>query len=361
MVIKILGAGIAGLTSAIKLRQLGEEATIFERNSEVGAHLKADIQAIRNYDVKKDQFNEFKDFGLEINDFHPIYQIKKFAPSGKFTTIFSEKQPLFYSFKRGNNADSLDTQLFRQAIKEGVKIQFRQHKTPNTVDIIATGAVFKEGKVYGITFKAENIDNKTILFYMDNRYAPRGYIYAIPYGKDEISVATTSLDPAYNLRELLFNFLSKNKETRKIIKSAKKVTEFSGFAYYNIPKTAVVNNKIFVGGAAGFIDPARGFGIKYAIESGILAARAITGKLDYDALWKVAFEKELFDGFKRRLVFNKMKNKDYENLISGNSKINVKRYNKVSNEIEEMFLEFNTEVALESWRKKHNLKQFLSK
>jgi flavin-dependent dehydrogenase len=55
-----------------------------------------------------------------------------------------------------------------------------------------------------------------------------------------------------------------------------------------------------VGEAAGFQDALWGFGIRYALLSGHLAARALLSGADYDRLWK-----RRFGGLQRTSVVNR--------------------------------------------------------
>jgi flavin-dependent dehydrogenase len=56
----------------------------------------------------------------------------------------------------------------------------------------------------------------------------------------------------------------------------------------------------YVGEAAGFQDPFRGFGMNYALESGYLAAKALLEGKDYDRMWKEQFKSRIKTDLFRR-------------------------------------------------------------
>lgn len=355
----IIGAGISGLTSAIKLAEAGGNVTIFEGKDYIGKNVNENIQAIRNYDLPYNFINRFKKEGLKLNHAKPINRIIKYAPSGRYMEVFAENDPLFYAIKRGPNQHSLDSQLYEKALELGIKVIFNQRKSLKVGDIIAVNSIYKNIWAYGAVVKGVSIDPETILFFMDNKYSPQGYIYLIPYGKHDISIAATSFDLNCPLPFLFDRFLKENPVVSKIIENASLTNYFSGAAYSNIPPTAEINGKKFVGSAAGFIDAARGFGIKYAMESGLLAAKAINESKNYDTLWKEAFENELLGEFRRRCLIEKMMNNNYEELILGD-KISIKEYKKIPQSLQKVIANIHFSIKLKQWRKKFDLNKLFT-
>ena len=350
----IIGGGISGLSSAINLVKGGNKVEIFEQNDFVGKSSGENVQAIRNYDLPKDFLENLKDCSLRLNYTKPITRIKKFAPSGKQMLVSSDDVPLFYAVRRGSATGSIDVQLYEKALEAGVKINFNQRKTLKSGDIIAINSVYKNIWAHGVVFKGVSVDPQTILFFLDNNYCPQGYIYLIPYGKHEVSIAATSFDLNCPLPILFERFLKENEIISKIIEGASFENYFSGYAYANCPVSAEIRDQKFVGSAAGFIDSARGFGIRYAIESGILVAKSINENLNYDALWKQAFEKELLTSLKRRFFLEKLTNEDYEKLIF-RDEINIRKYEKIPSSLGGIFEKIEFKMVLNQWRNKFDL------
>lgn len=360
MKISILGAGIAGLVSAIKLSEKGHNVTIYEQFSEIGKSQGNDAQAIRNYDLQGDQLAIWKNSGLNLKYAKPINKIIKYAPSGKRMEVFSKDGPLFYSLKRGISKKSVDQQLYQLAQKNNVAIEFNSKKVLNEVDIIANGGIFRNIWAYGFVYKDVNVDPKTILFFMDNKYAPQGYVYFLPYGKNEVSIAITSFDFNAPLPILLSKFVKENTLVKSLVEKGTLINKFAGKAYFNLPNSAEIAGKKFVGGAAGFTEPARGFGVKLALDSALLLADSINNNKNYDLLWKKAFREELIESFKRRLVLEKMSNNDYEQLILA-EKLPVTKYEKVPKSIRNIVHNITADVALGEWQKKYDLQKLFTK
>jgi len=353
--VKILGAGLAGLAAAIKLADAGLDVTIAEKSGVVGKY-SSDNQAIRNYEHKYDELDFFLQNGIEVRHAVPIHRIVKYAPSGKKMTVASEDRALFYSVQRGPSEISIEQQMYRQALKKGVEVVLNSPENPKSTnaEIITMGGVYNNIWEYGCLFKDTHADKETILFFMDNKYCPKGYIYLLPYG-NEATLAATTFDRNTDLPKMLEAFMKENEVIKEALHGATFVRSFSGFEYANIPKSAVVKGRIIAGSAAGFIDPSRGFGIRYAVLSGLLAAQAVIEKTNYDKLWKEAFEQELLDGFKRRLLLEKMTNEDYERLIVDEN-VKISKYDKFG-PLGDHLQMISLSIELERHRRKYELKR----
>ena len=352
----ILGAGLSGLASGIKLLQSNVEVSIFEKKNSIGQNIDG-IQAIRNYENEYDQIEFFNKKGLNFKHFKPIFNIKKFSPSGKCMTVESQNnKPIFYSFKRGEEEISLENQLYKQANELGAKIEFNTNKLPNNkdIDIIAIGGIYNNIWAFGSIYQDIDIDPETILFFMDNNYCPKGYIYFIPFGKSEATVAATTFNKNTKIPKLFDKFIKENKVMKEILDGATFVKHTFGFEYSNIPHSAEINRKKIIGSSAGFLDPSRGFGIKYALWSGILASESITENKNYDELWKNAFEEELLENFKRRFLLERMSNEDFEKWVI-EDKISISKYENIPNFLKNNILKIKLSLRLKNWRKKYDL------
>lgn len=79
---------------------------------------------------------------------------------------------------------------------------------------------------------------------------------------------------------------------------------FGGFANFRLPRAAMQDGRPVVGEQAGFQDALAGFGMRYALRSGLLAARSILDRTDYTALWRRALLPLLRAGIVNRFIFN---------------------------------------------------------
>ena len=79
---------------------------------------------------------------------------------------------------------------------------------------------------------------------------------------------------------------------------------FGGFANFRLPRTALQGGHPVVGEQAGFQDALAGFGMRYALRSGILAARSLLEGTDYTRLWRQELLPLLRTGVSNRFIFN---------------------------------------------------------
>lgn len=344
--IRILGAGISGLVSGIILAKNGYQVEIFEKRARIGSFFEKDIHSLRNYSYNCDVIEKYKKLGIQISKVHTIFkEIRCVAPS-KCIEIFSKNKPLFYNVIRGyNDKYSLDVKLFEQAKKLGVRIYFNQTINPDkkNINIIATGAPNrnKKGIAYGRYYKTVSIiEPNTLYFFLNNDNASSyGYTYLLPFSNNQIFLCLVATpEDKSRLKKRFDTLLEKNNIIKKILKNAQQQNEVFGFGFFDTPKTAIKNKKLYVGEAAGFLDASTGFGLHYAILSGYLATQSIIKNNDYDELWEKTFGKELETKYARRLYLEKLgiigQKKIIENLIKNyGKKISINNYKKYTENI----------------------------
>ena len=135
--IKIAGAGIAGITSAIVLAKAGYKVKVFERNNDVGKRFNEDFQGLMNCGFEKDVLEFMKEIGLKIDFWNkPIVNIDLFGPND-YKKKFISKKPFVYLIQRGNKEKTLDQSLKKQALENGVEIIFNASVKQDNVDIVA--------------------------------------------------------------------------------------------------------------------------------------------------------------------------------------------------------------------------------
>lgn len=280
--ITIKGAGISGLTAAINLAKQGFPVTVFEKNQDVGLRHSGDFEGLENWSDKEDTLYLLKKWNIEINsDFTPIYEIQLIFENKAYQ--IKDKKPFVYLVKRGREG-SLDFALKEQAVKHGVEIKFGE--TIERAKIVATGPQKARVFAYGSLFKTDFPGIKIITF-VDQNMAPESYAYAL-FWNGQATVAAVLFPKDIKDREkYLGNTLTALKNTAGY--KLEKIKDFSGFGDFRIPQTAIYKNSLLVGEVAGFQDALFFFGMKYAFQSGFLAAKAISENKDYDQLWKETF------------------------------------------------------------------------
>ncbi len=307
--IRIIGAGPAGLTAAINLAMNNYAVTVYEKNSDVGMRFNNDFQGLENWSTEDDVLNLIKTVSIKPDFFcKPFYGGLLYGPSS--SAQIQSDSPFFYLIKRGKDPDTLDAALKKQALNLGIKIIFNAPMDINDGDIIATGPKRPRIIAIGVVFQT-NLEDTAIVI-LDDTVAPKGYAYLLVSDK-KATLATV----------LFTDFKQGNQYIEKTILKFRNLVsfeiqnpqKFAGFGNFFIQKSAVESGKLFVGEAAGFQDFLFGFGIRYAITSGYLAAKSITDGLDYNKLWKNYFGKQLRASSDNRKLYDFFGTVLYDNLI----------------------------------------------
>ena len=323
--VKIVGAGPAGLVAAIVLRRHGIPVTVFEKSPDVGHRLSGDFQGLENWSSDIDVTGLLKDMGIKINFLcEPYFGGVIHSPGMKPVDVRSEK-PIFYLVKRGSVSGTLDTGLKEQAEELGVEILFE-----NRVDhlsepaIVGTGPKGADVIAVGITFDTSMEDTAVVV--LDDDIAPKGYAYLLVnrgYG----TMATIIYRDYRRGEEYFEKMLRFFNSTMEIdIKDEKK---FGGFGNFFMRDTQVHNNKLYIGETAGFQDCLWGFGMRYSILSGCLAANSLLESSSYDALWKRDLAPMLESSLINRYLFEKFGHMGYRYLARRLSKGDPNRYLKL--------------------------------
>lgn len=317
--IKIGGAGISGLASAIVLAKAGYDVEVFERNEEVGKRFNGDFQGLMNWGFRQDALFFMKEIGIGVDFWNkPLKRLDCFGPDDYFKK-FDINKPYVYLVKRGSEENCLDSFLKNRAVEEGVDIKFNTSVNPYEVDIIATGPNFDnvtDGMVLGYTFKSDSKDIYAMAF--NDKLAYNGYSYFFivnGYG----TVATCVFGNYEKLSEYLKK--SKNFFQDKYSFKMKGVEKFSGTGNFFLSDFGK-NTKmgLHVGEAGGFQDFLFGFGMRYAMITGNLAARSIIENKKYTDLWRKELNDFLKTSVSNRFWFSLLRGFSYRMFIKGLSK-----------------------------------------
>ena len=280
--IKILGAGISGMSAAINLAKAGYNVKIYEKNNSVGKRFNGDFQGLENWSKDIDILKELKSMNIEINfKYSPMKEMDLFDYEGKRYEI-KTKRPT-YIIKRGDKKDCLDFTLLQQCKKLGVRVIFNSKISEEDVDIIAKGPKTISGIAIGITFDSDNPKNYYSAIF-DDSIANKGYAYLFIINKKGCIISVLRKD-FKNSKDYLKNTIKKFKEIYPKLK-IKNPKQMSGYMNCFLLKDYTYKNKLIVGETAGLQDFMWGFGMRCAFVSGYLAARSIIENKDYNELIK---------------------------------------------------------------------------
>jgi len=296
----IVGAGPAGLACAIVLARAGRKVVVREWHATVGARFHGDFQGLENWSAERDVIEELAEGGICATfDHHPVSEGVAFDAWGKSYRVRSGK-PLFYLVHRGKEDGSLDQALLQQALDAGAEVCFggRVEKIAGPA-VLAIGPSFAEAIVVGYLFETDMPDGSWVCF--ANDLAPRGYAYLLIHdGRGTVaSCIFTGFKQQETYLARTIEFFGERAGLRM-----RNARPFGGFGNVRLPQSAVQGGHLVAGEQAGFQDALAGFGIRYALRSGVLAARSLLEGRDYTALWRHALLPQLRRGVCNRFLLN---------------------------------------------------------
>ncbi len=321
MKIAIVGAGLSGLSCAFELKKYGLTPTIFEKSTILGDSLDYVVSNFRImtkfYTSPRSYFK--KTYGLDIIPLGMLKKITMFGPSSK--TVVRGK--LGYIFKKGLEPYSLENQIAKQVnlpinFDTYVRIDDIREDFDYIVWAAGNNKLSKELGLWTSTFNTYiristltgDFKTNTSTAWFNTEYARNGYAYLTPYSKKNATL--TLIVNNITLEELDFywkEFLGKEQIRYKILET-RDVEYMTGLTF-----PMRLNNIYFVGNSGGLTESCLGCGTINAIESGIIAARCIAKKLDYDELMKknVNIIKATHEF---RKVLNTFDNNDFDKFVT---------------------------------------------
>jgi len=277
--IKIAGSGPSGLTAAINLARAGFSVEVFERRGDVGCRFSGEHQGLENWTSPVDVLRKLEEMGVKPNFEATPFRRADFFDSKGGRYVFQHESPGFYLVRRGSSEGCLDYALKNQALDEEVKIHFKKTLPLDEADIVATGPSSGDGLGVGVTFKTDGQDIVGAI--LDDRIAPKGYGYLL-ISEGRGTLVSAMIGRSKGAPKYLDKAITRFKGLHEF--SIRCPKRFSGTASFSMNRPLQQNNRLFVGEAAGLQDLLLGFGIRYAVTSGCLAAQSIIEDRSYEQL-----------------------------------------------------------------------------
>jgi flavin-dependent dehydrogenase len=311
--VEISGAGLAGLAAALTVARAGGRAVVHEHNPDVGMRFHGDFQGIENWTTRGDVLEELRSIGVEPDFEHsPCREMVIYGPHGR-EHAFRSSEPFFYLVCRGPQPGMLDANLKDQAIARGVEVRFQDpwHHLPEG-GIVAQGPRGSDAIAVGYVFETDMADGA--FGAISDKLAPRGYSYLLVH-KGHGTIASGIFEDYHSEKKYLEATVQFFREQTGVRMT--NARHFGGTGNFLVPRTARKGNILWAGEAAGFQDALWGFGMRYAMLSGHLAARALMEGMPekYDRLWKERFGGTLRAGIVNRYTFEKLGNFGYSKLL----------------------------------------------
>lgn len=311
--VEIAGAGPAGLAAALTLAKYGGHAVVTERHRDVGHRFHGDFQGLENWSTAGDVLEELAAMGIEPTFEHtPFSECVFYDPTGR-EYVYRSERPIWYLVRRGSAPGTLDHGLKRQALAAGVDLRLNTPKAhlpdggivahgPRRVDVIAVGYVFDTDRADG-AYAA-----------ISDELAPKGYSYLLICG-GRGTVASCMFADFHNEKTYLGRTVEFFRE--KIGIELRNAARFGGYGNVIADSSPQKNRMLYVGEAAGFQDALFGFGIRYAMLSGHLAAQAWLAGVpeDFDRLWRRRLGGLLKTAVVNRYFYEKLGHRGYASLM----------------------------------------------
>src|SRR5690554_4493096 len=275
--VAILGAGLSGLCCAFQLEKYGIKPDIFERRREVEDRF---VNGEGMMDILTrpidDSFAYLADkFDLHLQPLHPITRLT-FASANEQADF---KGHFGFITVRGRHPQALSKQV---AEKITSKIYFNCDQSYSDLIreydtiLMATGDgrdvreiqpfhTDVSVKIMGFTVRGE-FDPGQVKVFLNNDLSPRGYVYLLPYDRENANIAIATPINEIDMDSLKENLFSYIDRTSRITDEFKIEDYIIGR-----PEKQRVGNTYFIGNCKNNIFPFMGFGQFGAMLSGLHA------------------------------------------------------------------------------------------
>lgn len=305
------------MTCATALANAGAAVEVYEKKSRLLPSSGPHTEGIRNYG-SIDAIKELNSVGFSPAPFGIVNRTFRHSPN----CLNLLTGPAYYLFMRGREANTVDQVLYRQAKAAGVRFRFGEALPASEADVAATGPPKERFNILGAgyTFSAEgsSLELHTVHALLDNRVAPAGYLVITPgtryHSIYSVSWAELRFERLLAMTRAAFEI----PWIRRILGESRWVSKINGRAYVTADPIsyAVEGTSLLVGEAGGFQDAIAGFGFRYAVLTGSLAATAVRDGQDYRDLLKRRFGSEFHDAYQFRAWLNRATNDDYDKLVA---------------------------------------------
>lgn len=288
---------------------------VHERKQVVGARFHGDFQGQENWTSSTNVIEQLAAMGIKPDFPHAGFNHLVAYDADGQAFHFTSKQPLFYLVRRGSAPDTLDAALLRQSLELGVEIRFGDRikklssggicaEGPRAGDVIAAGYQFETGLADGAYVA------------LSNDLAPKGYAYLLIH-QGHATLATCMFDDFHNEHRYVENTVDFFQQ-KLDFSMGNNPERFGGLGNVNYPATARKGDILYAGEAAGFQDALWGFGMRYALISGQLAAQAwLKSEPEaYDQMWQQVLGARMRAGIVNRFIFSKLGNSGYTRLLT---------------------------------------------
>ena len=309
---RIAGGGLSGLSAAITLAAAGWPVELYEKGPSCGARRQADFEGLETWIFDDDPLDYLVRRGLPTSfATRPVVNFHYIDPAGALH-LAEAQRPFFYLVQRGAEAGCIDRVFQDRALEAGVQIHFGQSRQPGEVDIYAGGPQRAGAYVQGITFSTTAADG--VYLVLGQATARAGYAYGIIWnGAGTLATAFKSgRDKEPPAMDILTDQFEKATGA-----GLSGVRSFASFGNYARRPELYRDGALLAGEAAGWQDALFGFGMNFAVRSGVLAARALAEKGNYSALCRVELTGKMSASWASRRLYEKLGDRAMARIAGG--------------------------------------------
>lgn len=318
----VAGAGPAGLAAAITLAGAGRCVVVHEAQREVGYRFQGDLQGLENWTSEEDALQTFRRLGLAA-DFAVLacHAGTVFDAWDRAYRLQSDR-PLFYMVERGPAPGTVDTALLAQARGLGVEVRFGQRLDRLPIPgVLAVGPRAADVIAVGYHFDTPMHDGFWAI--CNDDIAPKGYGYLLVRGGQG------------TVKSCMYRgFKQERAYVRRTVEAFERLV---GLRMHNprphggvinacVPDRTLSGGHPVAGEQAGFQDVLWGFGMRYAVVSGVLAARSVLEGRRYESLWRRDLGPWLRTSVVNRALYERLGNRGYAWVLAQQEHVDARRF-----------------------------------
>ena len=317
-----MGAGLSGLAAATTLAKAGVEVHVHDVREDSGQRFDGGFQALENWSMDADFFDQLKDWGYDPNEFKAteFKVVDLIHPDDEITKTYSPNVA-YRIVERGTSDHTIDQGFKRMAIAAGANLHYKSRVKEEDCQIIACGPKGTSAVAYGEIFKTKHPNH--IAFQMNDKLAPGSYSYLIII--DGVGLICTCLWRKQRGTDRFLNETIAWYQRNYPDIDMKPIKRVGGKGDFTINKNYFQDGRYYVGESGGLQDFMWGFGMRMAVWSGYLAAQDILGNCNYE----VEVRKQLMPYVKtsvaNRFLMNRVGDRTFKHMCKAWMKDQKKR------------------------------------